>query len=226
MTLMDTDILIQTYPKLYHMADKDAWPSIEKHGLLSTTALLDLYEISGKARQALELAHRPESVVIRHPKHGEAVIRDQKPMDDKGLKRCLRDASPTEWYQILNGKSFFWLQEHRLQRLLQARAYREESHCILTVDTRMLIEKHRERINLSPINSGCTKPMPHPRGKDCFLSLQEYPFDYWVKKRGKNGDSAVELTVEYAVPDISRLVTRVEIRKAGKVEKVIFKKSG
>jgi Family of unknown function (DUF7002) len=38
------------YPCLYHMAEANIWPSIEKHGLLSTTALLDLFEVNGNRR--------------------------------------------------------------------------------------------------------------------------------------------------------------------------------
>jgi len=50
---MDPELLIKTFPRLYHMADRDAWPSIQRHGLLSTTALLDLFEIHGAQRKAL-----------------------------------------------------------------------------------------------------------------------------------------------------------------------------
>ena len=35
------------YPPLYHMAAEGSWPSIQRHGLLSTSALLDLYEVCG-----------------------------------------------------------------------------------------------------------------------------------------------------------------------------------
>lgn len=52
--------------------------------------------------------HRPECGPITHHVYGTAVIRDQKPMDDKGLTRALRDGlMPCGSYQILNGKVFF-----------------------------------------------------------------------------------------------------------------------
>src|SRR3989337_250524 len=108
---MDPKLLIETFPRLYHMADKNAWPSIQRHGLLSTTALLDLFGVNGVQRTALESKHRPECVNIHHPKHGAAVIRDQKPMSDKGLARCLNGITPKEWYEILNRRTFFWLTE-------------------------------------------------------------------------------------------------------------------
>src|SRR6185436_11524880 len=100
---------VSRFPRLYHMAEAGSWPSIERHGLLSTTALLDLFEIKGAEREALELQHRPESVEIRHPRHGVAIIRDQKPLREKSLKQALQDGlAPRDWYRILNEKVFFW----------------------------------------------------------------------------------------------------------------------
>ncbi len=49
------------------MAEADTWDSIRKNGLLSTSALLDLYEIKGAQRYAIESDHRPESIPISHP---------------------------------------------------------------------------------------------------------------------------------------------------------------
>ena len=79
------------YPQLFHMAASDAWDGILRRGLLSTSALLDLFEVVGSRREELEARRRPESVRISHPKHGTAVLRDQKPMSETKLARCLRD---------------------------------------------------------------------------------------------------------------------------------------
>src|SRR5689334_13986459 len=97
------------YPRLYHMAEAGVWPSIERHGLLSTTALLDLFEVNGNQRRAIQSEHRPESVTITHPQHGSAVIRDQKPMREGALRKCLREMSPQQWYEMLNGRVFLWV---------------------------------------------------------------------------------------------------------------------
>ena len=72
--------LAQAYPRLYHMADAQSWESIRKHGLLSTSSLLDLYEVKEKERADIEIRRRPDSVPILHDKHGRAVVRDQKPL--------------------------------------------------------------------------------------------------------------------------------------------------
>ena len=76
------------FPFLYHMAEFGSWPSIRQHGLLSTSALLDLYEVAGVERAGLEFRHRPECEEIYHDAHGSAVIRDQKPMTDADLRKC------------------------------------------------------------------------------------------------------------------------------------------
>ena len=87
------------------MAEFGSWPSIRQHGLLSTSALLDLYEVAGVERAGLEFRHRPECEEIYHDAHGSAVIRDQKPMTDADLRKCLRDGlTPADWYEILNEK--------------------------------------------------------------------------------------------------------------------------
>jgi hypothetical protein len=48
------DEFAATYPQLYHLAEAGSWPSIERHGLLSVSALLDLFEVDGNRREELE----------------------------------------------------------------------------------------------------------------------------------------------------------------------------
>jgi hypothetical protein len=212
---MRAEDLTAQFPRLYHMAEDGSWPSIQTHGLLSTKALLDLFEVGDVERERVYSHHRPESVTIRHQEYGVAVVRDQKPMDDKGLIRSLGDGiNPRQWYEMLNDRVFFWLSETRLERHLSARAYRDKSHTVLTIDTERLVHLHVDRITLSPINSGCTKPMPQPRGANTFLPISSYPFDYWVRKRGLKGDPVVELAVNYSVPDIAAMTLQVD-RRAG-----------
>ena len=137
------------------MAEFGSWPKIEERGLLSTTALLDAFEIVGEQRFKIESGWRPTSVAIEHPHHGEAIIRDQKPMTPHTLGNVLiDDVTPQQWYEFLNRKTFFWVTLDRLTRLLSAGAYRTRSHDVLVVDTQGLVERHFDRITLSPINSG------------------------------------------------------------------------
>lgn len=221
MTDAELDELISNCPTLYHMAERGSWPAIERYGLLSTSALMDLYEIDGAQRAQIELAHRPKSVSIASDGLPGAVIRDQIPMSDSGLKRALPSRlQPSDWYALLNSKVFFWLSVERLHKLTQAGAYRDHEHDVLEVDTRLLVDAHRDKIWLCPINSGCTKPMPHPRDEGIFSRIPQYPYAHWRSRRGRT-ERAVELAIDYSVPDIARYVKRVVVKRGNEVMSII-----
>jgi hypothetical protein len=139
----------------------------------------------------------------------DAVIRDQKPMSEGALNKCLQDGlTPRDWYRILNERTFFWLSRDRLRRLLRARAYRGRPQTILTLETRSLVEAHGDRIELSPINSGATIFNPVPRGLRTFLPIEKYDFEGWRKRRPA-ADAVVELVVRRGVPDVREHVVCV-----------------
>jgi hypothetical protein len=48
--------LASRYPVLFHMAEDGSWESIRERGLLSTSALLDLFEVEAEERFASESA--------------------------------------------------------------------------------------------------------------------------------------------------------------------------
>ncbi len=222
---MKIEELIELYPLAYHMAETGTWPSIRRHGLLSTIALLDLFEINGKQREEIFSKRRPESVKITHAKYGSAVIRDQKPMSESALVKCLDSGvTPTDWYRVLNRRVFFWLSSKRLDGLLSARAYRNKQHCVLTLETAKLVKMHTKCITLSPINSGSTIFKPVPRGATTFLRIADYPFEEWIAKGRSRVNAVVELAVDYAVPDVEDLVVRVDERKGSTVCETVFNK--
>lgn len=220
---MDPADIVSHYPRLYHMAQRGSWQSIKRHGLLSTHALIDLYEVEEPVRSAILRQRRPSSVPLQHEEHGEAIVRDQIPLREKALRGCLTDMTLEEWLDVLNSRVFFWLDEPHLETLLGANAYRNESHDVLHVDTALLLERHLDSVRLSPINSGSTLYNPRPRGSTTFLPVAEYPFNDRRKARGK--DAIIELAVENRVPDIKDLVVRVERRQhGGKVEEVLWER--
>ena len=215
--------IIEYYPRLYHMAEAGTWDSIGTHGLLSTSALLDLFGIKGAKRRVIESEHRPESIEISHLRYGTAMVRDQKPMREGALLSCLDDVSPQQWYKILNQRVFFWLTRERLLGLLSARAYRGRAHCVITVDTAGLLERYIDKVTLSPINSGSTLYRPQPRGRDTFLPIHRYSFEARRRKRGiKN--AIAELAVDYAVPDITDFTIRVDEMIGPKIIQTLYKK--
>jgi hypothetical protein len=203
------DRLVSRYPRLYHMAHDGAWPSIAEHGLLSTTALLDLFGTNGTERHAIESEWRPNSVGIQSVALGRAVIRDQRPLRPDLLARCLTDGMTTQaWYELLNKRVFFWLTEANLDVLLHARAYRDQPQTVVVVDTASLIQHHEARVELSSINSGSILRGGAPRGLQTFKSIEAH-----------TSSRIVELAVSTSVPDIAELVVRVERRHpAGNTE--------
>lgn len=221
MTEAELDELISNCPTLYHMAERGAWAGIKENGLLSTTALMDLYDVHDPMRLQIERRHRPKSVPIKADGLPGAVIRDQIPMTDGGLKKALPNGfEPSEWYALLNSKIFFWLSIERLHRLTDAKAYRDHEHDVLEIDTRSLVEAHRDRIWLCPINSGCTKPFPHKRDESIFSRIADYPYSHWRERRGKK-ERAVELAVDYSVPDIVSHVRRAVLKRGSEVISVL-----
>ena len=216
--------LICASPRLYHMAHEESWPSVRDRGLLSTSALLDLFEMSGAKRDAIEAAHRPESVPLTHPTHGQAVVRDQKPMSDSALERCLTDdLTPADWYRYLNQRVFFWATRDRLLTMVGAKAYRAHRQTVLTIDTEPFVERYEDRIELAVMNAGCTVPFPWPRGLDTFVPLAEFDYQASRKKRGLE-KALAEVAVAHSVPDIADFVLTVEHWTDGCPSEAVFKK--
>jgi hypothetical protein len=207
---VNPDELVSRYPRLFHMAADGSWPSVADRGLLSTSALLDLFEIGEPERTEIEACRRPETVSLRHDVHGTASIRDNKPLLETRLAGCLEGGmTPEQWYRLLNGRVFFWPTRKRVETLLSAAAYRASPQVVIEIDTAALIAAHRDSIEVSTINSGATRPFAWPRGPDTFRALDD--FDYEARRH--RGQSAIaELTVIYAVTNVTALAVTVERR--------------
>jgi hypothetical protein len=213
--------LIDFYPRLYHMAESGSWPSIRRYGLLSTGALLDLFEVAGPSRDLIVRQRRTTSMVLRHPDRGTAVVRDQLPLSEDLLSRCLTDMTLAEWLATLNSRVFFWLTRENLNKLLCARAYRDREHDVLVVDTAELVSRYEDMITLSPINSGSTLYNAQPRGSQTFLPIPAYPFADRRRRRGPSA-AVVELAVDRGVPAVGEVTLRVEQRRCEQLLKVIW----
>jgi hypothetical protein len=209
---VEVDELVNRFPLLFHMAEEGSWSNICRHGLLSTSTLLDLYGVGHKLRTEVEAQHRPENVVLNHGTLPTAIVRDQKPLNMARLESCLTDMTGSEWLQHLNRRVFFWTSERRLLRLLKARPYKALAHDVLTVETASLVASHSERITLAPYNTGATMPTAVARGSDTFRMIADYPFAEWRSKR-PTWDAVVELAVDQGVDDIATHVVRVERRR-------------
>ena len=197
---------LDPHPRLYHMAADGTWPSIQRYGLLSTSAVLDLASIKGEERVPLERQRRMEGIHV--PLGGEPggetfVLRDQKPLNESKLAASLVDMSVGEWLLALNRKVFFWPSRQRCVELLNARAYRDSWHTVMEVDSAALLDRHEVRV--SPINSGAVLYDPPKRGRFTFTPIEDFPFERY-RRRGR-GKAVAEVAVDYAVPDVASLVT-------------------
>ncbi len=204
------ELLAARHPRLFHMAEEGTWPSIQKHGLLSTTALLDLFEVPAEDRHALEASRRPESVPIHHPIHGTAWIRDNRPINETVLRRTLKGLTEEQFYRTLNGRVFFWVSTDRLERLRNAPPYRSRRHDILELDTAALLERHHDRTELSHLNSGAVHPAAnYPRGEGTFAPIESYLYG---ERKAVSSEPVVEVTVLYSIPDAAEFIIDVSTR--------------
>ena len=156
-------------------------------------------------------------MTIEHPVHGAAVIRDQNPMPPASLERVLLDVTLREWYELLNRKTFLWVDEERLNKMLNARLYKDKKHDVITVDTRALVDRHSDVITLSPINSGFSLFGRGMRGTNTFQRMEEYLLA--ARQRG-----VVELAVDCHVPNIEGLATSVTTRKGTNTLETIWER--
>ena len=209
------------YPLLYHIAWGGSWPSIKKYGLLSTQVLLRSYAKSDDEIARLTQARRPHWVEIGCPGRPRAVLRDQKPLTDQGLKRALRgSAEPWQWYELINSMVFFWPTKDRLRTMISASAYAKVEHDVLVVDTKELVRLERQNIRISQMNSGCTKPMPWPRDMTLFKKFQDYPFANRRRRYGA-AKAIAEICVLDRVERIAEAVLEVERGTADEVMGVL-----
>jgi hypothetical protein len=215
------------YPTLFHMAIADSWPSIEKHGMLSTVELLKLFEVDQEKAEKILTTQRSGPVVIDHKEHGTATIRDQKPLSQKKLEKCLIDCDAPTWYRTLNERVFFWLSEDRLKTLMSAKEYAGKPHTVLRLDTARLVERYEGSIELAHMNTGNTLPFAHPRGRSTFRTMAAYPYE--ERRRLADYSAVVELTVMRGVPDLREYAIRVEHATISngeyKVREIIYERS-
>lgn len=204
---MKREDFISRYPQVFHMAEGGSWPSIKQHGLLSTKALLDLYETDDVTRQTVTDRVRKKMTYLQREGFPDVAIRDQIPL--KFIDERLSPGTTlVEFLDALNTRVFFHASEERLRRLLNARHYRSKPHDVLICDTRILLAGHSE-VDLCPWNSGSVhlRSMPR-RGPGTFEPLEDYDWEAWRRRRGTR-DAVVELTVRDRV-NVLPSVLRVE----------------
>lgn len=221
---MTPDELVANYPVLHHMAEPDSWPMIAQIGLLSTQQLVAECDLPAAEATRILRTRRKTSARLHHPRVGPVTIRDQNPLREGNLIASLTDMTVEQWLAVLNDRVFFWLHPARLDRLLSAKLYRNQSHDVLVLNTRDLLDRHLDRVRITAMNTGATIfPNASPRGSDTFLRVEDFPFAQ-RRRRHPLKNAAVELAVIGGVPDVADLVHRVERRQGDRVLEEIFQR--
>lgn len=196
--------------RIYHLAEAANWPSIQRHGLLSASRLM---EVAGLTRSDRDRLERTQRLVHTELCNG-VQIRDQRPMPSTALAQCLCDMEPADWYAMINRRVFFWLDVERLNR--QKAACEPRPQVVMAVDTTALVAAYEQRVAVTPINTGNARRKPARRGAATFVPLAEWVKSGWASEAAALGISSrrwlhqpVELTVIDAVPDIMRFVVGI-----------------
>jgi hypothetical protein len=187
---MDPTAFASEHPRLYHVALARNSRLIARHGLRSTTVLLNLADTSQASRRAsLESARRGSVAELQLADGTKVYLRDHLPISDKQLRRLLEPGMTLEeWYRLLSARLFFWVSLESAMEF--ASSYVEHDQVLYAFDTARLLAAHEPRVAVSRINSGTTRGNV-PRGKSTFVRLQEAT----AKMK------PVELTVEGELPD-------------------------
>jgi hypothetical protein len=193
-------------PFVYHLAEAENWTSIQRDGLFSTDTLLKRLGIDGFLRRE----HRVKRTILPNG----LVIRDQKPMPPAALERCLVGLVPTQWYELLNNKVFFWFDIERLNR--QRRACGSFPQVVLKIATDRLLDRYAAQTALTPINTGNARRKPALRGVATFVPYNVWTATAWLSEAQALGTRCrsrrhppVELAVTDSVPDVMDFVVSV-----------------
>lgn len=188
---------------VYHLVDTRNYASIRKYGLLSAQRLQERTDIATPEMIAHWRQHRAKSVMLPDG----TVLRDQRPMPPNALRRCLDPGlEPEDWYELLNGKVFFWTDHDRLNR--QRRACGGTEQIALTIDAAALLHHYGNVAGVSPINSGNAMRAAARRGRSTFVPYRLWQAEGWRSERQDGSPPRLpnhppaELVIPGAVPDV------------------------
>ena len=188
---MDTDAFTRRYPVLFHVTEQSAWSSIFARGLLSASALLDLYGIHGADRIPMEAQPRSRSVVLAGPGLPDVTLRDQKPLLPLRDQHLDGGMTVADWCRELNQRVYLFTAEEDAARLL--RAYPGQR--MFTIRSADMLARNAARVRVSGINTGYAMRRPARRGPSTSVPLQDLPIGR-IK----------EFTVLHSIPDFADLV--------------------
>jgi len=151
--MIDLKFLSQKRPFLYHLTSKSNLSSIlSSQSLLSASILLG--RADGPGVTSYLRVRRANHLTIEI-KGQPVLIRDQRPLSEKALPKCLDDGLiPEDYYKLLNDRVFLWATVLRLCR--HHDRYRSEDPVLLRFPTAELLRLNPD-VEFSRINSGATR---------------------------------------------------------------------
>ena len=111
--------------------------------------------------------------------------------------------------------------EQRLFGLMEARAYKNQQHCVLTLDTKKLFDDYTDKITLAPLNTGSIFAVGPERGPETFSTLEDFPYGEYASKRTAD-NIFVALTVDYGVYNVLNYVDTVHIMKERNIIRQLY----
>ena len=197
---VDRSEFLRKHPRLWHVADARCWPTIPRHGLFSAARLVELFR-RGDAGELLS-RRRAEPVVLEHPDHGYAVLRDQGPLNEKKLASALTNGWSVErWLRQLNDLVFLFPDGAARDKLIDK--YGQSDLLVLTLNTRSLLIEYDIWLKVASINTGATVYAAQPRGDDTYRSVDRHEARKPVK----------EVVVAHAIPDVADHLISAELRR-------------
>ncbi len=213
--MLDVDRFCKARPVLYHLAAEEAWPGVQRHGVLSSNAIYRTCGVDDPLRRQIETDRLGASYRLESQEHGVFTLRDRTTLSHRGLEKALSGScSPDQWINLLNRRVYFFAQKTSLENLRKAPYNRDLSHIVLEVDTRKLFELHTGSIEVAEINTGYTKRSPAKRSPASFQSVQNY-----MRTAARK---IVEVTVLDAVPELLPLLRRAVRRKPCGAEELLY----
>ena len=181
---MDLSEFVARFSVLFHLTERSNLEGASKRGLLSTTALLDLFEVAEHRRETLESRRREHWTTLSHPEHGTAHVRDQLAIKETVLRKSL-SRSERGWYRLLNSRVFLWPGPSRVRLNRTLAAYSDRRNVVLTFDTNSLVRAHERCILLTRFNAGSTgRGAGAPRGPNIFFRIDEEQLAIMMRAAG------------------------------------------
>ena len=165
---MNFDDLVSRYPRLWHATFEGGWEGIQSSGLLSSTDLLTLV-----GREDEASAMRPEVVHLDAP-FGPVVLRNQV-LSRKDPEPCLDGITVPEWWQLVNGRSYFFVDPDDLQKLVDSCLALGLGQEVITFNTRRLLADVADQVDVSLVGAGSFPRTTGPsRGPSTFPRIEAF----------------------------------------------------